>query len=240
MHYRFLIFSLLIHVILLACVAGDFSKFFFKKHTVIKKVIRVDMVGLPELYSKTSFNTSLKVNKKKIPSLKKRRKKNKIKKQNKKKKNPLSSSLNQKKLRAQQKQAIDTLKASESIEKIKQDVVSLKYKGQKISKGKERQGALDSTDNFEILKYFTGVRLHINLYWRLPMELANKNLRAKIYVVVNKKGAVLNKRILQSSGNEDFDARVLETLQKASPLPEPPTEKIQNKLSNGIVFNFPE
>ena len=120
-----------------------------------------------------------------------------------------------KKIEQGQNQAIEKLETMESIEKIKQEVETAKYTGAKISKGNARDGE-EKTD-FEMLKYFTSVRAHINMYWSLPQELANRNLRAKIYTEINNEGVVLKGKIMQSSGNEDFDARVLNTIEKSFP-----------------------
>ena len=137
-----------------------------------------------------------------------------------------------------QDQAIEKLEVMESINKIKQELESPKYVGAKLSKGNAQDGEV--VTDFQMLQYFTSVRAHINMYWSLPQELADKNLRAKIYTEINNEGTVLKGRIMQSSGNEDFDARVLNTIERASPLPKPPTKEIEKLLSKGVVFNFPE
>ena len=143
-----------------------------------------------------------------------------------------------KKIEQKQEQAIEKLEAMDSIEKIKQELETPKYTGAKISKGNAQEG--ETVTDFQMLQYFTSVRAHINMYWSLPQELADKNLRAKIYTEINNEGVVLKGKIMQSSGNEDFDVRVLNTIERASPLPKPPTKEIEKLLSKGVVLNFPE
>lgn len=143
-----------------------------------------------------------------------------------------------KKMEQKQDHAIEKLEAMDSIEKIKQELETPKYTGAQISKGNAQEG--ETVTDFQMLQYFTSVRAHINMYWSLPQELAEKNLRAKIYTEINNEGVVLKGKIMQSSGNEDFDARVLNTIERASPLPKPPTREIEKLLSKGVVFNFPE
>ena len=113
-----------------------------------------------------------------------------------------------------QDQAIDKLEVMESIEQIKRELEPPKYTGEKISKGNAQEG--EEVADFEILQYFTSVKAHISMYWSLPQELADKTLRAEIYTVINNEGRVLKMSIIKSSGNEDFDARVQETIERAS------------------------
>lgn len=256
---RFLFYSLLFHIFGFVYVVFDpFSELFPKKDIQIKSAIRVDTIGLPELKRKVDISTQLKkstVKKQKKKSLPEKvvKKKSVVKKVVKKKKMVVKK--NAAKIRQEQTQAMDKIKqlknieqeqsqaihkleAMESIEQMKRELEPPEYAGEAVSKGNVQEGEV--VTDFQMLQYFTSVRAHINMYWSLPQELADKNFRAEIYTVINSEGQVLKREIIKSSGNEDFDARVLEVVNRASPLPQPPTKKIEKLLSKGVVFKFPE
>ncbi len=227
----FLISSLALHIAVVSylMVRSGGHLFSSSSEIAIKNAIRVNMIGLPQLQKKISQSVSKKKSQKKISkkrSTKKIAKKNKIDKRRKKKI-----------MKEAQAQAIDKLGALESFEQIKQNLEPPKYIGQTLSKGHSPTG--DVVNFFLVFQYFTSVRSHINVYWSLPQELADKSYRAQIHANINEDGVVLSRRIIQSSGNEDFDARVLETIDRASPFPKPPKE-VQRVLSEGVVFKFPK
>ncbi len=232
--FRFLWYSFLAHIVLLIF-SGGFLKVFFEKPKIIKNAVRVDMVGLPD-----KIPTPLKQPKKQLKKQAKKQKPKKAKKTKKAKKAKKAKKTKKAKkantssnIKHQQELVLKKLTSSVKDQKPSQ----FTYKGSKLAKGSALTGEV--LDDFETLQYFTALQAHINLYWNLPQELAQANLRAKVYVIMDTKGVVVTKKISQSSGNEDFDARVLETIQRASPFPEPPV-KIQKQLSDGFVFNFPE
>ena len=250
----FLILSFIAHIIV--------SVYFFispeidlfkKKHTYIKNAVRVDSIGLPELKkrsAKAKTDTSSKkpiVKKPKKKQVKKvvKKKTTKLKKKVKKKakiKLPVSqlekNAVDKKKLQQQQSAAIDKLKAMESIDQIKREIEETpSYKGAKISEGTSDTG--EEVRDFEVVKYFTLLISHINMYWNLPQELAAQNLRAKVYVEMSNNGTIFKKQIKESSGNEEFDVRVLEAIERASPFPRP-VPSVQKQLADGMVFGFPQ
>ena len=247
----FLILSFVAHIIV--------SVYFFinpeidlfkKKHTYIKNAVRVDSIGLPELKQKM-VNAKTASSKKKPVVEKKEIKKRQVKKIVKKKtikskekvKKPAVSQLkkdfvDKEKLQQQQSEAIEKLKAMESIDQIKREIEETpSYKGAKISEGTSDTG--EEVKDFEVVKYFTLLISHINMYWNLPQELAAQNLRAKVYVEMSSNGTIFKKQIKESSGNEEFDARVLEAIERASPFPRP-VPSVEKQLEDGMVFGFPQ
>ena len=141
-----------------------------------------------------------------------------------------------KNIKKTQNQAFDKLEAMKSIERIKKEVESSGETNSSVSKG-TTEGLKMS---FQELRYFTSLRAHINMYWSLPQELADRNFRTEVFTIINKEGQILRGEITKSSGNADFDARVLETIERASPFPKPPTKEIEKMLLKGVVLKFPE
>ena len=251
---RFILYSLFIHIVLFGYfIFNPAVSFFPKKELYIKNTIRVKTVELSELKNQGVKQKKSRTKKKTVSKVKV--KKRKIIKQKKPiklktKKSQAIDTNNQPKdikqqqnqaidklqaMEQQQNQAIDKLQAMESIEKIKKEVEQFEP-----DSAVSNAGGTGQEVSFETLKYFTSLKAHINMYWSLPQELADRKLRAEIYTIINNDGRVLKGRIIKSSGNMDFDARVLETIEKASPLPSPPTKEIEKMLSEGVVFKFPE
>ncbi len=233
----FLFYSILGHFILLTVFIGEWSQLFFKPRLQIENAIRVDIEALPEMRFPAPISGIKKTAVKKKQLVKKKIVQKKLKKRTSRAKStklPYTS----KDLEKKQRQALDKLKTLQHIDKMREDLKSFHYKGEKISKGQKVDGKV--LKNPEDAQYFMAIKNHINLYWNLPQELADENLKAKIYVEVNSEGEVLNWRIVQSSGSEDFDARVMETIQRASPFPKAPTQQLQKNMAAGVVFNFPE
>ena len=152
-----------------------------------------------------------------------------------------SDTVDKEKLQQQQSEAIDKLKAMESIDQIKREVEEKpSYKGAQISEGiSDTSNTGEEVLDFEVVKYFTLMKDHIKMYWSLPQELKVMQLRAEVYVEIGDNGVVLKRQIKESSGNEEFDVRVLETIERASPFPRP-IPSVQKTLSEGVVFVFPE
>ena len=142
-------------------------------------------------------------------------------------------------IQKQQKQALEKLSALQSIEKIKKELAQGAATNL-LAGSRANQEVNQSQLDFFTLQYFARLKAHINMYWNLPQELADKELRTQVHAEIDRTGRVLSGKILKPSGNEDFDARVLETINRASPFPPPPTKEIEKLLSKGLVFNFPK
>ena len=225
--FKWLIYSGLSHIILFVFVLSGGIQVFFKTHTPIQSAVRVDMTGLPELKPpRPAFQK--KGLAKKAAKAKKPKKKPKPKKKAKKKPKLNKNPPKQKKIEQVQKAQAQALK------RLQEEAPSPRvFKGRQVQKGQADGEDKTAAEQLEIQAYFTAVRAHIKLYWQLPQELADQGFRAKVYTAIDGKGAVLNKKIFQSSGNEEFDTRVLETIQRASPFPPPPYAKNKKTAGGG-------
>lgn len=151
--------------------------------------------------------------------------------------------LNPKKVDIKKKQqdALNRLKQMSAIEDLEKQVKiektsAISYKGNQVVKGSDLRGlSLLQRD-----AYVSDVEKHIRRFWILPQWLANKDLHAKIRVRFDENGSVTGREIVRSSGNPSFDEAVMNTLEKASPVPKPP-DKLQKILAyEGILVGFPD
>jgi protein TonB len=84
--------------------------------------------------------------------------------------------------------------------------------------------------------------LHLQRNKRYPREAQShrETGTSKVTFVVDRQGHVVSSRIVKGSGSEALDRETLELLQRAQPLPEPPTEVggTQFAFTMPILFEF--
>lgn len=74
--------------------------------------------------------------------------------------------------------------------------------------------------NSTLNQYIATIGHHIGTYWRLPEgQHWDNRLNAIVHVKIKDDGIVISSKIAVSSKSKQFDKFVLETIQKASPLP---------------------
>lgn len=81
------------------------------------------------------------------------------------------------------------------------------------------------------------VRNKIQQQWRQPTGFENKKLNCKVAVKSTATGEVTDVKVIQSSGNVEFDRSVELALHKASPLPMPKNAEVAKQFQD-FDFNF--
>lgn len=151
------------------------------------------------------------------------------------------------KSKEKQKNALNKLKTIETLDQIKQELEAekvaqaraqaiQKIKGTQISKGSELTGV----DKLQHEEYYGKLTTHIKTNWALPEWLSNKKLRASVLVKIDKNGRLIQRQLLKSSGNQQFDEEALSVINKSEPFPAPPQKFIDLMSDSGIIVNFPE
>jgi colicin import membrane protein len=143
-----------------------------------------------------------------------------------------------------QSRALDRIKQMAALDKIKNDVSNDKpaspksgaIAGNKVSAG----NSLTGLEKIEYDRYFDELEGKVHSNFNLPQWLAESAFKAQVQVLIDAKGFVIKKIMRRSSGNEIFDARVIEAIDASSPFPVPP-ERLSGTLSTGgVILNFPE
>lgn len=147
-------------------------------------------------------------------------------------------------------EAIDKIKKKLAIDKIKEDLKSQErqelsqkltnkinqYKGNVLSPGTELTGIM----KLQHENYLNQIDRHVKNFWSLPEWLAKGQFKAQIKIQIDNQGLLVNAQLIKSSGNSNYDDRVLETVKQAVPFPVPP-EKLQEIVKfSGVVLGFPE
>ena len=195
--------------------------------------IKVDLVALPDKKIKEI---------KKITAKKIKEPVQKVKPRPKPKAKSKAPKVNLNKKRNLQKKALEKLRAQRAIEALRketkptQSVAKQEFKGNVLSAGIQLSGL----NKLEHGDYQGDIDTHVKQYWELPEWLAQANLTAVILIKINSQGYVIEKKILKSSGNPEYDEIVLNTVQKASPFPKPSKKFINIVKIDGITLGFPE
>lgn len=150
-----------------------------------------------------------------------------------------------------QSSALAKLKAMAALDKLKEEVTQEPKKQSGNGNGKVGGAlikgnvlspgtALTGLDKLQHDDYIASLDQHIKNNWTLPEWLASKDYKAQVRVYIDKRGQLLKKVLVKSSGNPTYDDYALSTIDKSIPFPMPP-EKLTALLEvNGFVVGFPE
>jgi colicin import membrane protein len=87
--------------------------------------------------------------------------------------------------------------------------------------------------------YLATVQQQVKRAWRLPQWMANANYSARVRIWVDSSGSVIKKQMIRSSGNPDFDERVMNSIEQAGALPAPPADLVNVLAVDGLDADFP-
>lgn len=111
--------------------------------------------------------------------------------------------------------------------------------GNRVSKGVSiyGSGSLAEMTAFQI--YIAKLPELIKPQWKLPSFLLNKGLKCRVRVWLNNDGTLRRAEIYQSSGDQEYDHRAIQAVERAAPFPKL-SDEYGNRAQNGdIVLGFP-
>lgn len=112
-------------------------------------------------------------------------------------------------------------------------------KGNKISSGSLRPNMGISMDSPPVAKYIDSVILKIRQFWKLPSELASKNLTCRIRVGLDAQGRIQLLKIVQASNDPTYDQKALGAIESAAPFQSVPQEIVDQITSGSFILGFP-
>lgn len=237
--------SLAAHAALILFVILKIS-FFSKPEINLSEAIRVDMVGLPEKYTSAQQSTEMpeKIEKAIEPPAEEKKAEAKPAEKVSTKSESKIEAVNLDKAKQKQKNALEKLKKLSAIEKIRQQVqtektanaASKNFKGRVLSKGT----AITGVDRLQSENYLVQLDALIKSNWQLPQWLIGKPLKTKVLVKIAPNGHILDKKVVQTSGNPTYDEYCLQAIEKASPFPQVPEKFTEIYSEDGVLFGFPE
>jgi colicin import membrane protein len=242
---KFVWSSLAIHI----CIVGIFTiraALFPDDPSIFQNAVQVDLVALPDKLDPANLPTpaapeAIKENvipepKAPKPALAEKKIPKEV--------DPEAVNLN--KTKKKETAAFDKLKQLSALEEIerqekeeakKQALQKInKIKGNVLSSGNDLRGIA----KLQHENYISLVENHIRKYWATPEWLKSKKLSAQVKVRFDEKGNIVYRSLMKSSGNQSFDDLVIDTVEKASPVPIPPDKFVRILNVEGILLGFPE
>jgi len=143
-----------------------------------------------------------------------------------------------------EKRALEKLKAMEALEKIEAEVgkaKSTKPKATAVAGNKVSEGnSLTGLEKIDYDRYFDSLESKVHAAWSIPQWLADGNFKASVQVQIDENGNIIHRVFKKTSGNDIFDAKVVEALDNSSPFPPPPARLRGAMANRGVIFNFPQ
>ncbi|MEA9355578.1 TonB family protein [Bacteriovorax sp. PP10] len=116
---------------------------------------------------------------------------------------------------------------------------NLVLSGNKLSKGSAMYGDGSAAELTAYQAYKSRLPDFVRPHWKLPSFLADRNLKCRVRVWLNKNGDVTRTSIYQSSGEPEFDERAIEAVKAAAPFPAVSDSFGTGAMNGDIVLGFP-
>ncbi len=131
--------------------------------------------------------------------------------------------------------ALDRIKA---LNRIENDVADdgIVIKGNRVSPG---TSTADDAREAGESSYLDLLRDHLADNWALPVWLSRQQLSAQVRLYIDGRGKISSFRFVKASGNTQFDDQVQRTLKSSEPYPVPPGHVAASLLRNGVLVRFP-
>lgn len=213
---------------------------------LVESSVRIDLVAMPKLTIKELKSMGANLNKpiEKVVNKVKSKNNSKVEfKKIKKKVNFLDTlkQLSRKRIKKSKQKNIKKKKKSgnELAGRNTNAIANLVLEGNKLSKGTALVGSSSALANSEFESYVQSLKPLVNMHWKLPSYLMNKDLNCHVRIYLSETGKLLKAVIYKTSGNQAFDAKALEAVNKASPFPKLKTSFKRRGVEGDVLLGFP-
>jgi hypothetical protein len=131
------------------------------------------------------------------------------------------------------------LKEQKEIENRRDEMKELLLAGNKVQQGTLLQGEEVQQQITEFEQYILEVTEKVRYHWKLPSYLQNTELKCRIQLFINSRGMVEMTKIIESSGNEEYDSWAIRSIQDAIPFREPGATVLPELLRGKFVLGYP-
>lgn len=120
-----------------------------------------------------------------------------------------------------------------------EELKKLVYAGNKLSAGVAVEGTTGEGELSEVIVYGQSIATKVKQFWRLPGYLKDLELSNKVQVFVDRNGKLMRTRLVESSGNPQYDNRAIKAIKDAAPFGSPNSEIASSIIKSGIILAFP-
>jgi len=111
--------------------------------------------------------------------------------------------------------------------------------GNKLSEGNSYTGGSGTNSGDLFDTYAMKISEAVRGKWKLPGYLLGKDLSCRVQVYISSRGKLLKFKILESSGNKDYDQRAIAALKRVGSYPIPQKEIAARVAAGDIALAFP-
>lgn len=116
---------------------------------------------------------------------------------------------------------------------------NLVISGNKLKKGTSIVGNNAGISDGIFSNYLQRLPDIVRVNWKLPSYLMDKGLRCRVQIFLNEDGMVLQSRVIETSGEKEFDARALKAIKLSEPFPKIDDTISSRTVRGDIVLGFP-
>jgi colicin import membrane protein len=145
----------------------------------------------------------------------------------------------EKKLADKQIENLKKLNELKKTEERRDEMKQLLLAGNKVQAGTQVQGEEITQELTEFDNYILEVTEKVRYQWKLPSYLKNLPLKCRIQLFINAEGLVQVAKIMESSGNEEYDNWALKSIKDAAPFKIPAQSILPDLLRGKFVLGYP-
>lgn len=134
---------------------------------------------------------------------------------------------------------IKKIKEQRDVENRREEMKQLILAGNKIQQGTLLQGEEVQQQLSEFEQYVLEVTEKVRYQWKLPSYLKDSMLKCRIQVYINARGLVEMTKVIESSGNEEYDTWALRSIKEALPFKEPSAAVLPELLRGRFILGYP-
>ena len=249
----FIHLGLLLFIIIFSLVKGFFVNNQRKTNILlVKSSVRVDVVAMPRMTLKELQNAGvdidMKVGKEIVaenippppaPPVKSDSPEFKVKKKEIALKDILKKYSGKKRVEKARQPSKEKKKVS-SLKRVgKKKLQQLILAGNRLSKGNALTGGGGTEIQSQFQEYASRFPDWVRPHWNLPGYLINRNLKCRIRIFVSATGELIKVKVIDSSGDDEYDRKAVTAIENSSPFP-PPSDMVRARVVKGdIVLGFP-
>ncbi len=241
--------ALFLHVFILALIyalshfidLGELKPITTQDIEVINSAVRIDIVSMPKLtikeLKKVDLSQTIVTPEKEVKEEKAANETSEIEFKKKAKKIDVNNLLKD----FSKKNVIKKLKKTDTKKPIidNSELQKIILEGNKVSQGSSTTGDSIDQANQAYVRYVQKLPDRVKPHWKLPSYLLDRNLRCRVRIFLDRNGKILKSQVIESSGEEEFDAKALEAVKQSSPLPAPEKEFLGRAIGGDIILGFP-